>query len=70
VSEKEQAESLKLLHAWLSLFKLPAAPAHAGDGPPPDELPDAGKLASLIERTDKFLALSVPAPESHGQRRS
>jgi len=54
VSEKEQAQALKLLAEWLA-----AARENIHDDTPGD----------LLDRTEKFLRLSLP-PESHGQRRS
>lgn len=56
MSEREQAAALKLLREWLALMR------------PIADVLDVAEV-DLIERTDKFLALSTPEPESHGNRR-
>lgn len=57
MSEKEQAQALKLLREWIALMQ--AIRASLG----PTEL-------ALLERSEAFLRIPPPSPESHGQRRS
>lgn len=61
VSEKEQADAVKLLTEWLRA-SANVAGGHATAA-------DQNKLRELRERTEKFLTLPL-VPESHGQRRS
>ncbi len=57
VSEKEQAQALKLLEEWVRRMQAIRASLAA------EEL-------DLLERSERFLTLPLPTPESHGQRRS
>lgn len=57
MSEKEQAQALKLLREWVEMMQR----IRASLGP---------SEVALLERSEAFLRIPLPAPESHGQRRS
>ena len=69
MSEKEQAEAIRLLTEWLAISKPDASNA---DDQGNQRAEAASRLRILIDRTSRFLRNESPTPnpESHGQRRS
>lgn len=64
MSEKEQAQLLKLLHRWVEFEEAADAAA---------SFEAVGAMLTqrqeLLRETRELLTLRIPAPESHGQRR-